>query len=106
MKQERIKRSDSDKDLQSSAIGVGVKTLDESQHAHRVLVTELAPHPLLPSPLQQGQAETGLRPGAQLSCGSAGQPRISSLTVGCGPGPGARADGQIVIIFHFSQRRE
>ena len=82
---------------------MGVKTLDESQHAHRVLVTELAPHSplLLSSPHHQAQAETGLRPGPQLSCGSAGQPRISTLTVGCGPGPGPRAGGQIGIIFLF-----
>ena len=70
-------------------------TLDESQHARDV--PELAGHPLLPHlapPHHQGEAQTGLRPGAQLSCGAAGQPRISTLTVGCGPGgtPGSGTD--------------
>ena len=69
---------------------VKIKRLDESQHA--LGLTELAGHSLLPhlaSPLQQAEAETCLRPGAELSCGSAGQSRISTLTVGCGaPGPG------------------
>ena len=77
-------------------------TLDESQHA--LVVTELAGHPLLPPPHQPGQAETRLRPSAQLSCGSAGQPRISSLTVGCGPGgtPGPGTDWNYIFLIFRS----
>ena len=74
--------------------------LHEPQHA--LGVPQLGGHPLPPqlaSHHWQGEAKTGLRPGAQLSRGSAGQPRISTPTVGCGPGgaPGGRE--QIEIIF-------
>ena len=83
-------------------------TLHESQHA--LGVPQLAGYPLLPhlaSHHQQGEAKTGLRPGAQLSCGSAGQPRISTLTVGCGPGgtPGGIGDRlELFLLFSAAER--
>ena len=89
---------------------VKIKRLDESQHA--LGLTELAGHSLLPhlaSPLQQAEAETCLRPGAELSCGSAGQSRISTLTVGCGaPGPGGTpgsgTDWNYFFLFSAAER--
>ena len=82
-------------------------TLHESQHA--LGVPQLAGHPLLPhlaSNHQQGEAKTGLRPGAQLSYGSAGQPRISTLTVGCGPGgtPVGRGTDWNYFLFSAAER--